>query len=233
MLNLWPSLSAFVVGLVVLIVWRLLGGRTTLGLSRTLLAFSWGMAGATIISIAAQRIAVVFFPVGVVAWTFGPLCEEAAKAVPVLLLAYRFPASRRLTIADYVLTGIASGLGFALIEGNFFTVVEGKYSGDWLSWFGIPGNLSYQDQTYWAAGHALWTGFIALGIGIGIRLWPSDARRVLPAAAAATLSLFEHIMFNWKGTHTDYLFGQIQGIARAPEWAEWLYAIDLHGLLTI
>ena len=69
MLNLWPSLSAFVVGLIVLIVWRLLGGRTTLGFSRTLLALSWGAAGATIINIAAQRLAIIFIPIGVVAWS--------------------------------------------------------------------------------------------------------------------------------------------------------------------
>ena len=151
----------------------------------------------------------------------------------MLLLAYGSAASRRLTIADYVLTGMASGLGFAIIEGNFFTVLEAKYSPDWFAWFGVPGNLTFEGQTSWTAGHVLWSGFIALGIGIGIRLWPKDARKFLPAAAAATLALFEHVMVNWKGVHTEYLFGQIESIARAPDWVELLHSIDLHGFMTI
>jgi RsiW-degrading membrane proteinase PrsW (M82 family) len=104
---------------------RLLGGRTTVGFSRLLLGFSFGATGAAIINIAVQRIALVELENLVVAWTVGPALEEFAKAIPVLLLVYGFSGRRRLTVADYTLIGLASGLGFYFVEKNFRAVVGG------------------------------------------------------------------------------------------------------------
>jgi RsiW-degrading membrane proteinase PrsW (M82 family) len=233
MLDLWPSFSLFVLLLVLLIELRLLGGRWTLGTGRLMLSFSFGAAGAAILIIAAQRLALIFLSNDTAAWTTGPPLEELGKALPVLLLAYGFSARRRLTVADYALIGIASGLGFEFAEGNFWTVLGEEHPGTGQLWLQGVGALRYNGQVYWVASHAFWTGLVGLGAGIGIRLWPNSARRFIPAIAAATLVWFEHTMYNWKGTHVETLFGQIEGIARAPEWVEAIYAIDLHGLWTI
>ena len=232
MSTVWPSLWLLILIFLLFVEVRLLGGRLTLGARRLLLVFSYGAAGATILNLAAQRLAIIALPLNTVAWSLGPFLEEFAKVLPVLLLAYGFSGRRRLTIADYALVGVTSGLGFEFVESNLRAVVAGNSAPEYF-WLVGGGTIAFDKDVYWAAGHALWTGFISLGIGIGVRLWPRDARRFIPFLAAATLSWFEHTMFNWKGTHTETFFGQIQSIARAPEWAETLYAIDLHGLLTL
>jgi hypothetical protein len=234
MMSAWPSFVWFVLCLLLLAEYRALSGRATVGFSRILLFFSLGAAGAGVVSIVFQRLAIGIWNETTVSWGYGPAIEEVLKALPVLLVAYVFAERRRLTIADYTILAFATGLGFSFTESNFGVVASGNVPTSahwWLPTVGGPFGIT--GSMHWTAGHAIWTGVVGLGVGLGIRLWPRSTLRFVPAAVGLALALFEHAVHNWKGTHIDSFFGVIQSIARMPGWIEALYSVDLHGRLSM
>lgn len=231
MLNAWPALSLYIIAMLLIVEARALAGRATVGIGSLLLSFSFGGAGAGIANLLLQRIAIGLMDQATVVWSVGPLFEELLKAAPVVLVAYFSSERRRMTIADYALIGFASGAGFAFVESNLASVVSGTVDIGPYWWLPTTSEFGIKGSTYLAAGHPIWTGFIGLGVGIGVRLWPHSRRRFAPAAAAAGLVLFEHMGTNWKGSHIETLFGVIQAVAQAPRPVEWLLTADFNGRL--
>lgn len=231
MLNSWPTFWFYVLAMLLLVEFRAVAARPVVGVGRLLLFFSFGAIGAGVSNLVIQRIAFAAMSGDTAGWVVGPASEELLKALPVALIAYVFAERRRLGIADYTLIAFSTGLGFNFVEGNLRALVDGQIDPGYRWW--LPVTSTLEKSNYLTAGHALWTAFIGLGIGIGMRVWPRSPLRFVPAVAAFTLSWFEHAMNNWKGTHVDSFFGEIEGYTRAPGWIESLYAVDLHGRLVL
>jgi RsiW-degrading membrane proteinase PrsW (M82 family) len=130
-----------------------------------------------------------------------PVVEEVLKAAPIALfviLAARNRSARPAAL-DYGLLGFVSGTGFALIE----DAVYGRAAGRWDAVPPLSGIFPSMDitagfvsQGQVVAGHAIWTGFVGLGLGFGLlyqRRW-RFAWVAIPATLA--LSVLEHCLAN-------------------------------------
>ena len=130
-----------------------------------------------------------------------PLTEELLKAVPIAIFAILAARNResRPAALDFGLLGFACGMGFALIEDAAF----GRVAGSWGSVpplsvifpsMHVTAGLVSQGEI--VAGHAVWSGFIGLGIGFGVlysRRW-RFAWIAIPVTVA--LSVIEHAIGN-------------------------------------
>jgi hypothetical protein len=219
---------------ILLLFWlerRLIGGRATLSFSRFSETFSLGCVGATLGALLLQRIVLQFLSINTASWTWGPFIEELAKAAPAAMLVIFFAAARWLSLADLVLLGLASGLGFEFVESNLRLLASGGGSS-------IPG-LSFLFDTapdpqvnYLFSGHGTSAAFTVLSLSIGFRfLGKNRVLKWLPGVFGFVIACFDHAMDNWKVLHTDYFFGQVQDVQQAAPWAERLYVFTLHGAL--
>lgn len=124
-----------------------------------------------------------------VATVVGPVVEELAKAVPLLLL----PLLRRRGVRPVpwgLALGAASGLGFAATENVVYLTIA-AFQG------GMPGLL----QAVWARGvlsgfkHALFTATLGAGLGLAA-IETSRARAWAAALAGLVGSLVQHAAWN-------------------------------------
>src|SRR5258707_685799 len=145
-------------------------------------------------------------------------------ALPVIALAFFAGISRRLSIADLTLAGLASGAGFGFVEGNLNALVTGT-----LPHFQSLAGFNFDavqriasDYTVNFAGHCVYPALFGLAAGIGLRLYP--VRRDcawIPAALVFVLASFDHAMFNWKIAHPGMGVGG--NFLDAPRAVEILY----------
>jgi RsiW-degrading membrane proteinase PrsW (M82 family) len=227
-LSAWPN-AAFAVLLA--LTWcliRPLAGRTTLSIGRFVQVFVLGAVGTTAASLILHQIPIIWLTHQTVSWTFGPPIEELTKAAPVLLLAYVFADRWRLTIADFVLIGFTTGLGFAFAETNFYLLAFGQmYDVQGLQWFGFLPGMVLSGTPVHIAGHALWTALIALGAGIGVRFC-STRWSWAPCAAAFAIATFHHVLANRAFVAAGDGIGFI-----APDWVLSVYALFLNGRIEL
>lgn len=132
---------------------------------------------------------------------FVPVTEELLKAVPIAIfavMAYRNRESRPSAL-DFGLLGFACGMGFALIEDAAF----GRTAGTWdslppLSYIfpSIHVTAGLVSQGEVVAGHAVWSGFIGLGIGFGVLYSRRFRLAWLAIPITVALSIIEHAIGN-------------------------------------
>lgn len=130
-----------------------------------------------------------------------PLTEELVKALPVLifaLLAARNLRSRPAAL-DFGLLGYASGMGFALIEDADY----GRAAGSWDSvpplshiFPSLSVTAGFVSQGEIVAGHAVWTGFVGLGIGFGILYRQRFRFAWVAIPITFALAVIEHALAN-------------------------------------
>ena len=104
---------------------------------------------------------------------FAPIIEEISKTVFIALLGYW----KRPDLLTYFLWGVASGLGFAIIEGIFSGGLGLMNMNDWA--MGVAARIPA------TAMHALASGLVGLGWGC---FWQRRRRWVLPLAYLAAMS---------------------------------------------
>jgi RsiW-degrading membrane proteinase PrsW (M82 family) len=126
-----------------------------------------------------------------------PVTEELLKAAPLAIfaiLAFRNKNSRPSAL-DFGLLGYACGMGFALIEDAAF----GRVAGTWDSLpplstifpsLHVTAGLVSQGEI--VAGHAIWTGFVGLGIGFGVLYWQRFRLAWIAIPVTLALSIVEH-----------------------------------------
>ncbi len=241
MFSFWPSLGLLLFFLAIFLQCRAVGGRVTLPLGSFLTFFGYGCIGASLLSLLLQQIPLLQFAavqnsrldlIMPAAWLTGPPIEELAKALPVIALAFFAGISRRLSIADLTLAGLASGAGFGFVEGNLNALVTGT-----LPHFQSLAGFNFDavqriasDYTVNFAGHCVYPALFGLSAGIGLRLYP--VRRDcawIPAALVFVLASFDHAMFNWKIAHPGMGIGG--NFLDAPRAVEILYWSTFHGRL--
>ena len=130
-----------------------------------------------------------------------PLTEELLKAAPIALFAILAARNKdsRPSAVDFGLLGFACGMGFALIEDAAF----GRVAGAWDSApplstifpsMHITAGLVSQGEV--VAGHAVWSGFIGLGIGFGVLYWRRFRFAWIAIPVTLFLSITEHAIGN-------------------------------------
>ncbi len=130
-----------------------------------------------------------------------PVTEEVVKALPVAVFALL--AARNLTTRpsalDFGLLGYASGMGFALIEDADY----GRTIGDWDSVAPLSHIfptmevvVGFVSQGEIGAGHAVWSGFVGLGIGFGVLYRRRFRFAWIAIPATLALAIIEHCLTN-------------------------------------
>jgi RsiW-degrading membrane proteinase PrsW (M82 family) len=246
----WLSLLALVVALVavpslrpgarvwlwcwsILVLWFALARTKTLtwrfvnlvGLSGAALAPMIGlacvaMAGPLGLDVTQQDAAVVLAPV-----------EEVGKLLPLaVLLVVALARARRFAVADFLLIGLAAGLGFQAVEDGLRRVwwttqpgagAIGGDAGVGLAQYRpglLPGWHDFGGEAFWP-GHHVTTAVVALGCGAAWWLRPRLGRLIwlLPAGLLAMVSV-DHAM-------TNAVAYRLNGSAPGPhhvEPPEWL-----------
>jgi RsiW-degrading membrane proteinase PrsW (M82 family) len=154
-----------------------------------------------------------------------PIIEEVTKLIPVVIVAliWRWRRTGSPGITDMMALGTAAGAGFAFHEDALWQRLSGS---------GLDGDLGFLVPSTFsdagtAAGHAVWTGFVGLGIG----LWLVNPRRwwtIAAPLAALVLVIVDHGTWNnieereqWNGVLLDgrlviYLF--LAGALAAIFW---------------
>lgn len=144
-----------------------------------------------------------------------PIIEEVTKLIPMVLVAMIWRRRRTGSpgIIDMMLLGTATGAGFAFHEDALWQRLSGSGLDGDLGWI-VPSTFSDAGTV---AGHAVWTGFVGLGIG----LWLVNPRRwwtIAAPLAALALVIVDHGTWNnieereqWDGLLLDgrlviYLF---------------------------
>ena len=144
-------------------------------------------------------------PAAVASYTIDPVIEEVVKAAPLLLLAWR--ARVTLGIADLILLGAATGLGFRLAE-EWLRLTRGidpglPSLGALLTW--LPSGQQTSLSIAWGeyrfplavAGALVWTAIVGLGVGLSRRMpGPAWIRLLVPATALVWVSL-DHALVNF------------------------------------
>ncbi len=130
-----------------------------------------------------------------------PMLEEAAKAVPLLIVAVTYWRRRGAPgIVDFGLLGMASGAGYAIHEDALWSRVASRS-------FDEPVGLLLS-STYApsgggvVAGHVVWTGLVGLAIGVAV------TRRRLALTALVALAMaavvFDHGSWNLLSLRDDW-----------------------------
>lgn len=200
-----PQGAAAVVDLIVLpavlFAWvLLLAGRPTLRPTHLALFFSFGATCGTLSSFVVERAA------GVVGGrpalhAVGPLVEALATGAPLAL----FPlvgARKGRGVADTTLAGLASGLGFLVVQASLATATlhaGPEYASPLLAGFHrVPASAG--SPPVYFAGAALAAALVGLAVGLAAR-FEGRAWRLAPAAVALSLVVFDHGLFDWRLRH--------------------------------
>ncbi len=188
--DVWLACSLMLVG------WLLLAPTKTLRWSSIFRLFSLAALWAIAIAFLCQRLAGdVGLPVG----SAGPsiaiaaVMEESLKLVPLAVIAFLAPGrARRFAATDWVLLGLASGMGFQVAEDMVRPVAlrPGIFSllferDDWRYGWTLFGGRFDAGHTASYAGHHIETALVAAAIGLAIRLGGHRGRRWLWAAPPA------------------------------------------------
>jgi hypothetical protein len=133
--------------------------------------------------------------------------EEALKLAPLAVLAAVAPGRvRRFTGADWLLAGVALGLGFQAFEDLVRRIVVAHEGGAYerlslllpqhgpgldsgfpqYGWSPLAGGSSVPDAGY--GGHHVFTGLACAGIGLGVAAWRRSRSRATPQARAGWLA---------------------------------------------
>lgn len=136
-----------------------------------------------------------------------PFLEELLKITPVLVNAWVVFRARRFlfNLSDWATLAVMGGVGFSILEKYFwhgvsFDFTYGPHLG---SWYFFPDALGIfvGGEPFGYVGHAAATGFIGLGIGLGLYLKFSPHTFIqklwwiLPVAAFGWVTL-EHMLLN-------------------------------------
>ncbi len=237
----WPSLSFLLVLIVFWLLFRLYAWRTTLSTGLYVMFFVFGCVGSVLVALYLQAVP-IHFPLeegglGQAAadpkwWLLGPVVEEFAKALPVIILAFFLPVSRRLSIADFALVGFSTGMGFAFVEGNLGGVMAAGNAlvpAAFQHLLGLGYTVDTRTYSIFWAGHYAYPALVGVGAGLGVRFLPRGSRAVwVPAALLFALAAFDHSMLNFKLSHV-----WPNTFTEAPAYSEALYRFTLHGYLAI
>ncbi|MFC4402901.1 PrsW family glutamic-type intramembrane protease [Gracilibacillus xinjiangensis] len=138
----------------------------------------------------------------------GPIVEEVIKLLPLIIFLFVTGKERQLSLTDYALFGFALGTGFQFMEevirmwvtsresmlGMFISLFHNNFKA-WGFQELFPGYFAYGDVI--AAGHHVWTGFVALGIGFAIHFRHSLGKWMWFVPVFLLLwSIFEHAAYN-------------------------------------
>lgn len=167
---------------------------------------------------------------------FMPTLEEIAKLLPVLLAAYLI-IKRDKTIfntSDFLLLAVMSGAGFSMLEKYFwdginFSFTYGPHLGG-LYFFSDALGVYLGGETVGYIGHAAATGFIGMGLGLGLYLKKHKPLAktwwwVIPVATFIWVT-FEHIVYNLRNDLSSFWF---KGMIVTP----WLFILLLVATLII
>lgn len=134
-----------------------------------------------------------------------PVVEEAAKALPLLLLYFTIRRTRWMkpTVTDFTVYGLAVGGGFAFHEDALFARV---ISEGWDGW-GLLFPAIVQDPVF-AVGHGVWTGLVGLGIGIALAKRGRSLVWLIPLAAYLLVTI-DHALVNDGGSRSLLLDGRL------------------------
>jgi|GEM_PF-3635990 len=237
---LFPSVSLLLVLAAYWVLFRVYAWSATLPAGVMLRFFAVGAVGSVVLALYLQALPIPFTldPNGTMyatvdprIWMLGPLAEEFAKALPVILIAFVFPYGRRLSIADFALIGFTTGLGFEFVEANFGAVIHGDVA-SLANVFGLGYSVDSRgawDSTYYFAGHWTYPALVGAGAGIGLRFLPRAWRAGwVPALALFALGTFDHSMWNFKEAHA-----YPNSFNPAAPLAETLYNATGHGFYAI
>jgi len=171
---------------------RLLAGRTSMPAAELLVLFGLGAVFAPVTSLLVEATAAPLLnPTGERA--VGSLVEVLAPVVPVMAVAaLLLREGRRPTMADLALAGLASGLGFLVLQSSLVTAASHeapRYVTPLVAgWQRVDGPAGVGTATY--VGPAAATALIGLGLGAGIR-WGSQWWRLVPPVLAVCLLVLD------------------------------------------
>ena len=158
----------------------------------------------------------------------GPIIEESITIIPLVLLFLFAPVYRyRFGAVDMMLSGVAVGTGFALVEALLW-VTHGGYR---LGALGPAlGNVHLLPDTINSyIGHGAATGFVALALGC----WRYSGR--LPWLARRVgrfqLPLIPLIVFVW--VTLDHAVANFQALRGSVPPISWVSALDGNGQVTV
>jgi hypothetical protein len=166
-----------------------------------LIFFSFGAVGATLISLAAQRLASLWLTPATVSYTVGPVVEELAQTLPVIIIALVLRDGRRLSVADLAMIGFTSGIGFGFVEANLRALAAGRIPEYVTSLSYLTPGVRVAGAGAFGAGHGIWIGLVGLAAGVGVRIWPRGRLAWIPVVIALALVTFDHAMLNWRLLH--------------------------------
>ena len=203
-----PGLRAWLGCYWLLILWFLLARTKTLSWRAYALLFAVAVPWAGVVAALTVGLTAAAGDVGGVA-ADGPRTaiaafgEEALKLAPLAVLAAVAPGRvRRFTGADWLLAGVALGLGFQAFEDLIRRIVVAHEGGAYerlsillpqhgpgldsgfpqYGWSPLAGGSSVPDAGY--AGHHVFTGLACAGIGLGLVAWRRSRSRGTPGARA-------------------------------------------------
>ena len=179
------------------VLFRVLAGRATLGLSTFVLIFALG-AASSVIGIALDRLAYIAFDLDTVGRLLAAPIDEICKALPLLTVVTQFRTWRRLTISDYALVGLAGGLGYEFVNWDFATLSGLKPQAWYLPVFGSLFVASEWEHAPVYFTGAVTTAFAGLAAGICVRLNPRKRTVNLVVLVAIALAVFENGMYRWQ-----------------------------------
>ena len=137
--------------------------------------------------------------------TIMPIAEEIFKLLPLfaaMWFIFRQKKTIMMNLSDYLLLGVMGGAGFGMLEkylwgDPYFPFTYGPHIGD-TYFFSDALGITVDGAAFGYIGHAAATGFIAMGIGLGIYLKTVRKHSLwwaLPLATFAWVTL-EHILSN-------------------------------------
>ena len=267
----WLSLACYLLGLVlvpslrqglrpwlwcwwILVVWFLLARTKTLTWRSLALTFSGACLLAPLIGVVELLVARVMgadVNARDGAVLIAGMVEEPLKLLPLLLVpvvAGRRRA-RRLAVADYLLLGLAAGLGFQAVEdairrlalsvhpqglfgllGVLFGANPNDPHGGYPQYgFGLLPGWSDQGGRAFFAGHGVLTALVAAGIGLAVRgRRRFGARAWLLPLALLGMAMVDHAMYNASGQASGS--GGPHDL-RVPGWLLHAWRLWGHGLL--
>ena len=202
------SLAVYAACFWILIVWFALARTKTVSWSGLARIFSLGVAWSWVIAGVSYRLA---DQVGLRIRDDGPgtaiaaFTEESLKLLPVIALALIAPGRvRRFAAVDWLLVGLATGLGFQAWEDLIRRLVQSVTRPGLLDLLlgdsGGPGSGSPQygwgplsggsgkwsaDEVYGYAGHHIFTALVTATVGLGIAAWRHSNRTANPSMSPA------------------------------------------------
>jgi hypothetical protein len=198
-----PGLRAWLGCYWLLVVWFLLARTKALSWRAYALLFAVAVPWAVVIAVVTTALTAAAGAAGVAAdgprTAIAALGEEALKLVPLAVLAATVPDRvRRFAAVDWLLAGVALGLGFQAFEDLVRRIVVAHEGGAYerlsvflthhgpgqdsgfpqYGWSPLAGGSSVPGAGY--AGHHVFTGLACAGIGLGIAAWRHSRSRPAP-----------------------------------------------------